>query len=176
MKTIIINSKKHGIKKILVDDEDFEALNKFKWGIKKSHNTYYAFRNIPFGTQLKTVGMHSVILNTNKLIDHKDHNGLNNQKHNIRVCSKTQNGQNRTSAKNSSSKYLGVALKKVKSLKPCGSLVVYCYWQSMIMINKKHTFIGTFKNEIDAALSYNEAAKKHHGEFANLNIIEAESN
>lgn len=94
-----------------------------------------------------------------KVVDHKDRNCENNRIENLREATRMQNSQNRTSAKNSSSKYLGVHhyLKRK--------------WHAAIRVNKILKSIGYFKTEEEAALAYNKAAVKYHGEFANLNII-----
>lgn len=145
----------------LVDDEDFEWLNQRKWWAKRHRNTFYAHcRMIETG---KIVLMHRLILDlTDPKIqtDHKDRNGLNNQKYNLRVATNSQNTANRKSFKNSTSKYLGVRLHKRDNI-----------WEANIQKDGKLMYIGRFKTEEDAALAYNKVAQKLHGEFANLNII-----
>lgn len=44
-------------------------------------------------------------------------------------------------------------------------------WRAKIGHNKVHIYLGSFVNEIDAAIAYNNGAKKYHGDFASLNII-----
>lgn len=93
-------------------------------------------------------------------IDHKDRNALNDKIDNLRAATKAQNNRNKSSAKNSTSKYLGVYKRNDNGK-----------WRSEIRINKKRISIGTFTSEIDAAKAYNNLAIIHYGEFANLNII-----
>jgi hypothetical protein len=102
--------------------------------------------------------MHREILNTplNKQVDHIDHDGLNNQRDNIRICSVSQNHMNKKPI--GVSKYLGVFYDRK-------------YIRAAIKYHGKYHYLGFFKTENDAALAYNEAAKKYHGEFANLNIL-----
>ena len=71
----------------LVDDEDFEYLNQWKWCAIKSRKTYYTTRTIYIPCKM-TVIMHRIIMNTplDMTVDHIDHNGLNNQKYNLRIC------------------------------------------------------------------------------------------
>lgn len=95
-----------------------------------------------------------------EIVDHKDLNELNNRIENLRATTKSQNCKNKRSAKNSSSKYLGVHLHMKRS------------WVVQIKVNGVHLHGGSFKNENEAALHYNKLAVKHHGEFANLNIIQ----
>lgn len=160
--TIRKNNKNKGKYFAQVDDEDFERVNQYKWTLKNCSNILYA--------KNETVGfMHRFILgltDSKILGDHKNHNGLDNQKHNLRECTISQNNRNRTSQKNSSSKYLGVSLKKSKS--KTGR--VHLYWLATISDNNKQKHLGYFKIEEDAALKYDEAARMRYGEFANLNF------
>lgn len=141
----------------LVDNADFKWLNQWKWYAwcaNKNTNLFYAKRT------KKGILMHRVILNAkkNELTDHKDRNGLNNQRNNIRECSKGQNAANRTSKPNSSSKYLGVCFDKRTGK-----------WVAQMDSHCKHYFLGRYFIERDAAIAYNKKAKKLHGKFANLN-------
>ena len=156
----------YGMKKIkltqskfaIVDDEDFEYLNQFKWFAFNSRGIYYACR----GKNKKNIFMHREIMKTVKdmVVDHKNHNGLDCRKSNMRNCTKTENMRNRKSSKNSSSKYLGVSWCKARKK-----------WQAHIFINKKSKNLGRFIKEIEAAKRYNKFAKIIHGDFANINQI-----
>ena len=137
----------------LVDDEDYQYLNQWKWYSYKIGNSYYSHAVIKY----KTVIMHRLIMNcpTNLVIDHIDHDGLNNQKSNLRICTQRQNTVNRMPF--GKSKYKGVYFD--------GNRI-----RAIINYNNKKRYLGSFKNEMDAAKAYDEAAKKHHGEFAYLNF------
>lgn len=91
-------------------------------------------------------------------VDHEDRDHGNSRIENLRAATIRQNNCNRSSAKGSSSIYLGVHKRRNK-------------WQSAIRVNKKPIYIGIFENQESAALSYNREAVRYHGEFANLNII-----
>ncbi len=159
-------SGKYGIDKFaIVDDEDYEWLNQWKWFAIKHRNTYYAIRNSRIGEREKRtiIRMHRFILGLTDpeiLGDHINRDGLDNQRNNLRKCTNAENVKNTKSRKNSTSKYLGVSINN-RNYK----------WLSQINFNKKGVFLGYFENEIDAALAYNEAAIKYHGEFANLNVL-----
>src|SRR5574343_644506 len=109
MKEMEINSKKYGIHKVLVDDEDYDELIKYKWNLIKGRYTFYA--------ECRSSGysnMHRMIMNLcdRKLfVDHIDCNGLNNQKLNLRICTIAENNRNvcasRPQTTNSTSKYKG---------------------------------------------------------------------
>lgn len=150
----------------IVDDEDYEYLNQWKWHVQKNRETFYAVRNSApreDGTRTQ-IRMHRLIMgltNSEILCDHKDHNGLNNKKVNLRTATVAQNNYNSTPRKNSTSKYLGVNWK-------CSNKK----WVAQIRHNGVKVYLGIFESEIDAAVAYNRAAIKLFGEYANLNKIE----
>lgn len=142
-----------------VDDEDYEYLNQWKWYAFKRGHTYYVVRHISYKDKL--IFMHRLIMKPDNgmEVDHIDHNGLNNQKANLRNCSHAENSRNKSAT--GSSKYLGVAFAYKNG---------HTYIKSMININGRNTHLGIFKTEELAAHKYDEMAKIHHGEFANLNF------
>lgn len=143
---------------VLVDDEDYEFLSKFTWYVKISNLTYYARTNI----EKKTIYMHQLLLpspSKDLITDHENRNGLDNQKHNLRLVTTTQNNLNRQKSRNNAnSKYKGVYWE------PRGFK-----WKAAITIKGKTKYLGTFKTEIAAAKAYNKIAIATFGEFATLN-------
>jgi hypothetical protein len=158
----------------MVDDDMFDYLNQWKWGASKKNHTYYAKRSYMKDGKSCVMKMHRLILGLTDpkiLGEHRDHNGLNNQRDNLRVCTQQQNVCNKRSQKGSSSKYLGVCRVKYPQKRKNGEVKVYEYWMALIRIKGKQTILGRFKDEKEAALAYNKAAIIHHGEFANPNIL-----
>jgi len=157
----------------LVDDEDFEWLNQWKWCVNKKT---YAKRAIYKNGEIQILLMHRDIMNAQKgmQVDHIDHNCLNNQKSNLRLCNNSQNQMN-CNTKGGKSKYKGVVLKiknRSQTLKN-GKIKTYYYskpFYAQITVNSKKKFLGYFKTEMQAAIAYDEAAVKYFGEFANLNF------
>lgn len=154
----------------IVDDEDFDYLNNWKWHYNKTPHskTGYAMRT-SYENGKKTIRMHRLLFEYYKQdidgeIDHIDRDGLNNQKSNLRHCSRSENIRNVSSW--GGCKYKGVSFyKRIINNK------TYEYYRARIQVNKKSILIGLFKDEIEAAKEYNKAAKKYFGEFANLNKI-----
>jgi hypothetical protein len=151
----------------LVDDEDYNKVKVIKWFAVKCKNTYYAKGHLYSKGEDKTICLHRIIMNTpdDMEVDHKDHNGLNCQKNNLRNCTHRQNGMNGTSR--GKSKYLGVYLMKGETYK---NKTYRDTIAAKIGVKGKNIYLGAFKTEEAAALAYDEAAKIHYGEFANLNF------
>jgi len=94
------------------------------------------------------------------IIDHINHNGLDNRKKNVRVATQAQNARNaRYPKKNCSSRYRGVWFNRQAKK-----------WRASIVVNRKRKQIGYFKDEIQAATAYDRAAMKYFGEYAILNF------
>lgn len=148
MKKIKLTQNKYA----LIDDEDFDRVNQYKWHAVRSKNkiTFYARRENQF--------LHQFILGSTG-IDHKNGNGLDNQKSNLRKATKSQNQCNRGKNKNNTTGYKGVKFDKPRNK-----------FRARICINNKTIFLGRFDTSEQAAKAYNEAAKIHHGEFAVLNF------
>jgi hypothetical protein len=147
----------------LVDDEDFKRINQHKWYAHKTGEYWYAHRNSSSKNGVRyTITMHQEILGleygNETEIDHRNGNGLDNQKENIRICNRSENMRNRK-IQIHSSKYKGVCFCKDKNK-----------WQSYICHNLNQIYLGRFGSEIEAARAYNVAARKYFGEFAKLNI------
>jgi len=164
MKIIKLNSRKYLGYETIVDYKDYELLLKYKWYpyVNVKSNTVYAISKI----DNKTTQMHRFILMNhnenieNKFIDHWDHNGLNNKKKNLRICSQSQNQQNNEKPKHGkTSKYKGVHKRKNNT------------FYAQITLNNKQIHIGSYDTEEKAALAYNKKAIELFGKFANLNVI-----
>ena len=155
MKTINLTQGKVA----LVDDEDFEELNKYKWFAFKNGNTFYALRSAKtINKKRKVIYMHRVLANTpdGMNTDHKDRDGLNNQKSNLRACTYAENCRNKLKAPNNTSGYKGVHFHKASQK-----------WTAYLRVDKKAISFGYFDSKEMAHQAYVEGVKKHHKEFAN---------
>ena len=147
----------------LVDDEDFEYLNQWKWYANNMKGNFYATKAITVSKcKQKIISMHRLIMKPEKgyVIDHIDGNSLNNQKNNLRICTHAENMRNSKIYSNNTSGFKGVYWHKQTAK-----------WMAYISYNNKITHLGLFINPKDAARAYNEAAIKFHVEFAKLNEI-----
>jgi hypothetical protein len=157
----------------LVDDQDFDFLNQFSWFVRSPQHApqlKYAVRMVTVSpakggkkSKRRLVSMHQMILKTpSKIrIDHRDTNGLNNQRHNIRIASASQNTANSRKHKDARhSKFKGV----------CWHIRRHC-WTATIRVSGKLINLGRFSKELEAAECYDRAAKKFFGSFARPNFI-----
>lgn len=157
MKTILLTQNKIA----LVDDEDYERLNQFKWYAKREGNTLYAVRGskrLDGKGKQKLIRMHRVIMNASKgnQVDHRFGNGLDNRKENLRMCTNQQNAHNRKQPqKNNKLGIKGVCWdEKLKKFK------------AGIKFNGKSIHLGYFNVLGDADSAYRIAEEKYFGEFA----------
>lgn len=147
----------------LVDDGDYEWLNRFKWHrcTNSSGTTTYARRSYYSYTITR---MHALILRPplGFITDHADGNGLNNQRCNLRLVTPGQSNANiRKMQRTGSSEYKGVSWHKAARK-----------WVAYINYNYRRIHLGVFDTEVDAALAYDAEARKLYGEFARTNFTE----
>lgn len=145
----------------LVDDADFESVCEFKWCAHRTGNRWYAVRGINSrGGKGSIQRLHSFLMPGISEIDHKDGNGLNNQRENLRPVTRSQNSQAfRRKIVGASSKFRGVYWSTSRQK-----------WVAQIHKSNTHLHLGYFELEIDAARAYDAAAIKLFGEFASPNF------
>lgn len=163
MIAIPINSPKYGLKYFFIDGEDFVKVKEYTWWLNYSKHTDSFYIDSEYRNNKKRVKikLHRYLVNCPKgmVVDHIDGNTLNNCRSNLRICKLSENSRNRRDTP-SSSIYKGVFLIKRDNV-----------YTAAIRYKNNLIYLGRFKNEVNAAKAYNEAAIKYFGEFARLNVI-----
>ena len=148
---------------VIIDEENFNFLSQFKWTKHKKNDYVWRWN---YETK-KRIYIHQVIMNfksgKTQVIDHLNRNPLDNRKSNLRICTQSRNVQNTLrTGKNLIRKYRGVTHKKSGKY----SAGIFC--------NGRHHHLGTYPNEKDAAMAYDNAAINLFGTFACTNFSEKE--
>jgi hypothetical protein len=143
----------------LIDDDDFETVSRFKWCCDRQKDMRSPIYAITWNKG-KIMRMHRLILNAQpgQLVDHINGNGLDNRRSNIRICTIAENAHNIHKTRGKSI-FKGVSWHDKHKI-----------WDVTITLDCTRIYIGTYKNELEAALAYDEAARKYHGVFASLNF------
>jgi len=157
MKTIPLTQGKVAI----VDDEDYEILNQFKWYAERQGKTFYANRKAPLSQSRITtvmrreIRMHREIINppTGFFCDHKNGDGLDNRRANLRIVTNGQNQLNNGKYKSNTTGAKGVFMDHGK-------------YRAEIRKDGKRKYLGMFKTVEEASAAYQKAAKELFGEYA----------
>jgi len=152
----------------LVDEEDFERINKYKWLCSNDRGKQYAKKaekarrseKSKTGFSSNVIQMANVILGLQRgiIVDHINGDGLDNRKKNLRIVTVQQNNMNRKKMAGLTSKYKGVYFDKSRNI-----------YMAHITINKKMKNLGRFRDEKDAARAYDSAALSLFEQFACIN-------
>lgn len=129
-------------RRVLVDKSDFESLNRYRWSLVGGA-TPYAHACI----NGRRVRMHRFIMDAPKgmVVDHKNHDTLDNRRANLRVCTVRENSRNRRG--------VGVSWSAGR-------------WQPQIKVDGAPLYLGSYNTRYEAELAYDAAARYYFGEFA----------
>lgn len=142
-----------------VDDCDFDALNKFNWSLM-GHG--YASRVEIVNGKRHNIHMHRVIMGTPEGMDtdHINMDRIDNQRHNLRICTRSENIMNQPKYKKGNSIFRGVHFNK-KSGK----------WVATAHKQRKVFNLGYFKTPEEAARVYNKKVLELYGSFSKVNVL-----
>lgn len=168
MMPVALSGKKGAGRVTRIDDADWPLVKDHRWRLLEKAATATRRGRGPYAqTSVRsddgrwvTVLMHTMLTGWPQ-VDHIDHDGLNNQRSNLRPATAAQNQQNRRRRIGNSSRYKGVCRFR------------HTKWMARISINGTQRHLGLFATEEEAALAYNAAALEAYGEYAHLNQVEA---
>ena len=146
----------------LVDDEDFERLSRHRWSF---HPLGYAVRQVTAAGKPRLIYMHRVVLQAppGREVDHRNGDGLDNQRENLRLVARAQNSRNQR-LRPHSSPFKGVSFDRESGR-----------WRAAIMVDYRKIHLGSFDDEQEAALAYDQASRELHGEYGRPNFAGAAS-
>lgn len=145
-----------------VDACDADNLLAFKWYASETHGIYYAVRTIKAPSR-RTLSMHRVIMNAPKqyFVDHKNRDGLDNRRKNLRLVSDQQNKWNAKKSKASTQRFKGIRFDARSTFRP---------WIAILKIDGKTKHLGCFRTDEEAARAYDAKVREVRGEFGLLNF------
>jgi hypothetical protein len=167
MKSLIINCKKFGKLLVVYDNQDHEVVSSYHWSSHrgKTNKTHYARTTLIRNGKRRWVLMHRLLMDVvdpEQQVDHKNGNGLDNTRSNLRIASSRGNSQNSSLSKRNKVGFKGVTIIKNSKKSP---------FRAVIQVDNKQLHLGCYPTVELAAKAYNEAAFIHHGDFARLNDI-----
>ncbi len=158
MKKINISTPMYPNTFTLVDDEDYEWLNQWKWHAKRLTRgglgvARWRLKTDPLGPSAVQMARFIMDPPPGFVVDHIDHDNLDHRRCNLRVCTVSQNAYNAKPI-SKTSKYKGVSwMRKARK------------WEANITVEGTCHYLGLFKTEVGAAEAYQNAAERYQGEF-----------
>jgi hypothetical protein len=151
----------------IVDDADYARITSHRWFAFYSWRHWRAARSVNNKQRRQTIYMHHEVLAVPQgtIVDHRNRNGLDNRKKNLRKCTKAQNARNGFRViRGKTSRYKGVCSSSGRVI------CVGCPWRATITKDGKQLYLGWYATQKEAAQAYDRAARQHFGEFAATNF------
>lgn len=149
---------------VLVDEGDLLLVGHRRWFARESHGHTYAVGHPPRAEPGTSRIMHRHLMScpADALVDHENGNGLDNRRHNLRVCTVRHNRQNSRSGRRQRRGLFKGIREPVLPRNPS--------WRAKITVCGKEIHLGSFPDAESAARAYDRAARLHFGEFAAVNF------
>ena len=146
---VLYNKKQEEVSRALIDLEDIDKVKDLKW--------YMDDRGYAFNGK-KRILLHRLVMDCpdDMIVDHINHNRLDNRKCNLRICTQHQNSMNQNKRSNNTSGYTGVLWDKAKNK-----------WMARIKVNYKQIFLGYYDTLEKAIEVRKQAEIKYFGEYRN---------
>lgn len=137
---------------ILLDSCDVDKVSKLQWSIGT-----HGYATSGAGKHQKL--LHRLVIGAKEgdIVDHVNHNKLDNRRCNLRICTMRENAMNRRGG-NGNNSYKGICLTADGK------------WQAQINYNRHAIYLGRFLDKTQAAKAYDTAARVLYGEYAYLNF------
>ena len=153
----------------IVDECDWERLSRWKWSATPSSTSdrlWYAKRTGRTASgKSRNVSLHREIMGVvdqpDVILDHRNGNGLDNRRANLRTCTQRKNTFNRRPNSSGTSRFKGVSRKNNNQANP---------WRAQIRMEGRRIHLGYFCTQEEAAKAYDEAARRLFGAFAYANF------
>lgn len=137
--------------KTIIDSEDVDKIKKYKWYLTDSGYVSTKYNGL-------NLRLHRLIMDCpdNMVVDHINHNTLDNRKCNLRICTQQQNSLNKDLMTNNTSGFTGVHFdRKSKN------------WVAQITYNYKNICLGRFDTKEEAIEARKQAEIDLFGEYRN---------
>jgi hypothetical protein len=142
----------------IIDADDVPLVEGWSWSARIKANTVYACRSGQRPSKAYILLHRSILgLPVGVICDHRDGNGLNNRRKNLRIASTAENTRNQRRASHNTSGVKGVSLDATSGK-----------WRAMIRAGGKQKNLGRFFTLEAAARAYAKASAELHGEFGRL--------
>jgi len=150
-------------KTALIDECDLPLVSQYSWHAVYRKPCWYAASSSLRRKTGQALYLHRLIMDAkpDEHVDHKNGNGLDCRRENMRICTNAQNRMNNHS-RTGKSAFKGVWFSAKNANRQ---------WRANISVGDKTVHLGGYETEAEAARAYNAAALKHYGEFACLNEI-----
>ena len=142
----------------LIDEADYDSIRHWKWSSCRKRHTFVVYRGVLQDGRQRRIYLSRFITQTAPalFVDHKNGDGLDNRRENLRLCRIVENNRNRQRMQSTNtSGFRGVWYQKQNG-----------NWCASMSVNNRHVHIGSFPTPEEAAAAFREAATKQYGEFA----------